>query len=235
MNKIILKYKIIKNDKGMSPKERIDFMSLTRKLLKGMQLTDEQIETIISEHTETVNGIKEDLDALTEKNEQLQKEVKKTAKVQKELDDLKQSIEQAKDGNPDPYEEKYNVLKAEFDKYKSDIDEEKERAKKEKAYRKLLKESGISEKRIDSVLKLAKVDGKLEDMEFDDKEEVKGADKLKEEIKADYSEYVQKEGVDLAKPATPPGAGEDASGTISRASKLAQQYHENLYGATKKE
>ena len=34
-------------------------MSLTRKLLKGMGLTDEQVDTIIEAHTDTVDGLKE--------------------------------------------------------------------------------------------------------------------------------------------------------------------------------
>ncbi len=38
-------------------------MSITRKLLKGMGLTEEQVETIIEMHTETVNGLKESFKA----------------------------------------------------------------------------------------------------------------------------------------------------------------------------
>ena len=211
-------------------------MSLTRKLLKGMSLTDEQMDTIITEHTETVNSIKEEIDTLTEENEKLKKEVKseikKSDSVQKELDELKDSIEKSENGNP--FEEKYNTLKAEFDDYKKTVDAEKEQGKKETAYKKLLKESGISEKRVESVLKLAKVDGKLDGIEFDEKGEVKGADKLKESIKADYSEYVQTEQVRGADPATPPN-GDGKGEPISRAQQLAQQYHDNLYGVTKKE
>lgn len=32
-------------------------MALTRKLLKGMGLTDEQVDTIIEAHTDTVDGL----------------------------------------------------------------------------------------------------------------------------------------------------------------------------------
>ena len=38
-------------------------MSLTRKLLKGMGLTDEQVDTIIEAHTDTVDGLKEQANA----------------------------------------------------------------------------------------------------------------------------------------------------------------------------
>lgn len=34
-------------------------MAVTRKLLKGMGLTDEQLDTIIEAHTDTVDGLKE--------------------------------------------------------------------------------------------------------------------------------------------------------------------------------
>ena len=36
-------------------------MALTRKLLKGMGLTDEQVDTIIEAHTDTVDGLKADV------------------------------------------------------------------------------------------------------------------------------------------------------------------------------
>ncbi len=38
-------------------------MSITRKLLKGMGLTEEQVDTIIEAHTETVNGLKDTYEA----------------------------------------------------------------------------------------------------------------------------------------------------------------------------
>lgn len=36
-------------------------MALTRKLLKGMGLTEEQVDTIIEAHTDTVDGLKEQI------------------------------------------------------------------------------------------------------------------------------------------------------------------------------
>ena len=36
-------------------------MALTRKLLKGMGLTDEQVDTIIEAHTDTVDGLKDQI------------------------------------------------------------------------------------------------------------------------------------------------------------------------------
>ena len=211
-------------------------MSLTRKLLKGMSLTDEQIDTIIENHTETVNGLKNEIESLKESNETAEETKKKLEKVTKQYEDLKSTI--SDDSEENPYQKKYEDMKkkyedidSEYKKYKSDVEAEKAQAKKETAYKKLLKESGISDKRIESVLKLAKVDGKLDNMEFDDKGELKESDKYTESIKKDYSEYVQSERQEGASTATPP-SGNGQGGGMSRAAQLAKEYQANMYGTT---
>ena len=82
-------------------------MALTRRLLKGMGLTDEQMDTIIEAHTDTVNGLKADVEKYKADADQL-------PKVQKELDTLKA----AGDGG---YQEKYEKVKKEFDDYKAEV------------------------------------------------------------------------------------------------------------------
>lgn len=57
-------------------------MALTRKLLKGMGLTDEQVDTIIEAHTDTVDGLKADIG-------RYKADAEKLPGIQKELDDLK--------------------------------------------------------------------------------------------------------------------------------------------------
>lgn len=176
-------------------------MSLTRKLLKGMSLTDEQIETIIENHTETVDGLKASIDELKESNETLTKDNKKLQKIQTEYEELKKSVEE---NGENPFETKYNELKDEYSKYRSDVEAEKAQAKKETAYRKALKDAGVSEKRIDSVLKLAKVDGKLDDIAFDEKDNLVDGDKIVNAIKTDYAEYIQTLGTAGAHVSNPP-------------------------------
>ena len=56
-------------------------MALTRKLLKGMGLTDEQVDTIIEAHTDTVDGLKADIG-------KYKADAEKLPGIQKELDDL---------------------------------------------------------------------------------------------------------------------------------------------------
>ena len=43
---------------SIGAEEKETEMALTRKLLKGMGLTDEQVDTIIEAHTDTVDGLK---------------------------------------------------------------------------------------------------------------------------------------------------------------------------------
>ena len=57
-------------------------MALTRKSLKAMGLTDEQVDSIIEMHTDTVDGLKEQVNTY-------KADAEKLPNVQKELDDLK--------------------------------------------------------------------------------------------------------------------------------------------------
>ena len=82
-------------------------MALTRKLLKGMGLTDEQVDTIIEAHTDTVDGLKADVT-------RYKADAEKLPGVQKQLDDLKA----AGDGG---YKEKYEKEHSAFEAFKTDI------------------------------------------------------------------------------------------------------------------
>lgn len=104
-------------------------MSLTRKLLKGMGLTDEQVDTIIEAHTETVDGLKEQ--AKTYKAD-----AEKLPGVQKELDDLKTAGDVG-------YKEKYEKEHKAFEEYKSGIAAKESRSAKEKAVRAYLESKNI--------------------------------------------------------------------------------------------
>lgn len=96
-------------------------MALTRKSLKAMGLTDEQVDSIVEMHTETVDGLKDKLKAAEENANKLDG-------VQKELDALK-----AKGG--DDYKAKYEKVKKDFDDYKADVTAKETKAAKEKAVR----------------------------------------------------------------------------------------------------
>ena len=81
-------------------------MSLTRKLLKRMGLTDEQVDTIIEAHTDTADGLKEQVKTY-------KADAEKLPNVQKELDDLKAAGDGGWEEKAKDFEKKYNDLVAE--------------------------------------------------------------------------------------------------------------------------
>ena len=161
-------------------------MSLTRKMLKGMSLTDEQIDTIIEAHTETT-------DALKEERDRYKAEAGKLPAIQQELDDLKSK-------GDDGFEKKYNDLKAEYDRYKQEQADRANKAAVESAYKALLKEAGVSDKRIASILRVTDLSG----AKLDKDGKLKDSDKMVESIKAEWSDFIQTSGVKGADTKTPP-------------------------------
>ena len=132
-------------------------MALTRKLLKGMGLTDEQVDTIIEAHTDTVDGLKEQVKTY-------KADAEKLPNVQKELDDL----EAAGDGG---YKEKYEKEHKAFEDYKADVGAKETRAAKEKAVMEDLKGKNVQEgnlklamRSLNAEIEAAELDGdKLKD------------------------------------------------------------------------
>ena len=96
-------------------------MALTRKSLKAMGLTDEQVDSIVEMHAETVDALKDKLKAAEDKASKLDG-------VQKELDDLKAS-------NGDDYKAKYEKEHKDFESYKKDVAAKETKAAKEAAVR----------------------------------------------------------------------------------------------------
>lgn len=176
-------------------------MAITRKLLKGMGLTEEQQDTIIEAHTDTVNGLKADVD-------RYKADAEKLPGVQKELDDLKGK-------GDDGYKEKYESEHKAFEDYKKTVDAEKTTAAKEKAVEAVLKKIGVSEKRLQSVAKLAKADGLLDALELNDDGAVKEADNLEKNLKDSYSEYITTTSTKGADTPTPPANSGGANLTMA--------------------
>jgi len=176
-------------------------LAITRKLLKGMGLTEEQQDTIIEAHTDTVNGLKADVD-------RYKADAEKLPGVQKELDELKGK-------GDDGYKEKYESEHKAFEDYKKTVDAEKTTAAKEKAVEAVLKKIGVSEKRLQSVAKLAKADGLLDALELDDDGAVKEADKLEKSLKDSYSDYIVTTSTQGANTANPPANSGGAKLTMA--------------------
>ena len=169
-------------------------MALTRKFLSALGIEDDKVDEIINAHTETVNALKEQRDSYKE-------EAEKLPNVQKELDDLKATAEKS---GEDAFKVKYEALKEDFDNFKKEQAEKETHARKESAYRNILQEAGVSEKRINAVLKVSDVDA----IELDDEGNVKEADTLKKSIGEEWADFIvttETKGVTTATP--PTGSG----------------------------
>lgn len=160
-------------------------MALTRSMLKGMGLTEEQVSAIIDAHTETVDGLKDSLKAA-------KADADKLKAVQKELDDLKST-------KGDDYKSKYEKEHADFDEYKKTVANEKATAEKRSLYRELLRECGVDAKRIDSVMKVADIDAaKVKDGK------IENVDDLTKSIKSEWADFIATDSTRGANVQTPP-------------------------------
>ena len=165
-------------------------MSLTRKMLKAMGIEDEKIDQIIEAHTETV-------DALKEQRDNYKADAEKLPEIQKQLESANEQIESV---GKDSWKVKYDALKENFDAYKADQTEKATRMAKENAYREALKAAGISEKRIESVLRVSDVDS----VELDENGKIKEADKLAENLKTEWADFIPTTTQTGVQTATPP-------------------------------
>lgn len=162
-------------------------MSLTRSMLKGMQLTEEQVSAIIEEHSNTVQGLKEEI-------KKYKAEADKLPDIQKELDELKND-----DGNN--WKSKYEQEHEDFEQYKKDVANKETVAKIKSAYRKLLVDSGVGDKHVDAVLRVTD----FKDMKLDKEGKLENTDKLTESIKSEWSGFITNTGTRGADVANPPG------------------------------
>jgi hypothetical protein len=152
------------------------------------------VNEIIEGHTTSIEALREERDtykAQAQKAEELQKQLEK---AQKDLKDA------TSDEAENKYKTKYEMLKEEYKEYKKGIEEKATKDSKSKAYKELLKEAGISDKRIESVLKVSDIDS----IEFDDDGNIKNKDELLNGIKEEWSDFIQTAGVQGANTDNPP-------------------------------
>ena len=162
-------------------------MAFSRQLIKsilGEGATDEKVQSIIDAHLEVVNPIKEERDNLKEK-------AGKADDLQKEIDKLK-----AEGGD-------LTKLRDEYAAYKKQVEERDNAAAVKSAYRKLLTEEKVSEKRLDSIIKLTD----FSKMKLDKDGNLEDADKLKESIKKEWSDFIVSTSEKGASVENPPQTG----------------------------
>ena len=181
-------------------------MALTRRFLKGMGLTEEQVDTIIEAHTEVTDGLKEQI-------KQYKADADKLVDVQKELDDLKS----AGDGG---YKSKYESEKAAHDELKASIAKEKAYASKESAYRELLKAAGVKDKFIDTIVRAER--STIDGLNIKDGK-IEGSDTLTEAAKKNWGDFIATQQVVNTRVENPPA---NTGGTkLTKAEIYAKDEH----------
>lgn len=200
-------------------------MALTRKFLKALDIDGDKADQIIETHIETVDGLKASLGAA-------QADAGKLPELQKQLEAAQADLEAAK---KDSYKVKYEAIKEDFDAYKAEQAKKDTRTAKKSAYRELLKEAGVSEKRIDAVLRVSDVDG----VELDEKGKIKDAKERVKSIKSEWADFIVTTEVNGAHTPDPPannGGGHtmtreqimDIKDTGERQKAMAE--HHELFG-----
>ena len=190
-------------------------MALTRAMLKGMGLTEEQVSAIIDEHTTVTANLKDEI-------KKYKVDAEKLPEVQKELDNLKI-------GQND-WEKKYNEEHKAFENYKNDIVVKETTNKIKSEYKKLLSECKVGEKYMDSIIRVTD----FSKMKLNDEGGLEGSEDLKKSIGTNWSGFISSEGTKGADVDNPPGDdGGDGGKKTGRAAELAKKYHDNLYGVVK--
>lgn len=201
-------------------------MALTRAMLRGMGLTDEQISAIIDEHTNVTSALKDQIADYKEQITEYKDKASELDKVQKELEGLK------KDVADNDWKGKYDKEHGDFERYKTDVESKEKTAKVKDAYKKLLTECKVGDKHIDSIMRVTE----FGEMVLGEDGTLKDADSLKEKINSDWSGFItstSERGAGVDSP--PSGSGDAGNGRTGRAAELAAKYHDNLYGKNKED
>lgn len=173
-------------------------MALTRKMLKAMGIEDEKIDQIIEAHTETVDGLKNQVSAY-------KADAEKLPGVQKELDDLKKA------GGDGGYKAKYEKEHKDFADYKAGIAAKESAAAKEKAARAYFAGKGIPDVSMAMAIRGAKAE--IEGLELDG-DKIKDAAALDSLLAGDYKGLIGKQTTQGTDTQTPP---DTTGGAKSRA------------------
>lgn len=159
-------------------------MALSRSMLKGMGLTEEQVSAIIEAHTETVDALKD--------------QIKEQKDIADTVPGLRQQLADAQGG--DDWKTKYEEEHSAFETYKTEQGNKAARETKAAAYKALLKEAGVREGSLDAVVKVTDLDS----IELDEKGAIKDADTLKENVKTEWAGFITTTQTTGAKTQNPP-------------------------------
>ena len=164
-------------------------MALTRAFLKGMGLTEEQVSAIVEANTESLEGIKAERD--------------KYKKSAESIPALEKKIKELQSADGEDWEDRYNKEHDAFENYKKDVEEKAESEKVRGAYKALLKAQNISEKRIDTILKLTD----FAEIKLNKDGKIANEEKVIANIKEEWSDLIGKEKSQGAGVDNPPSGG----------------------------
>jgi len=143
----------------------------------------EKAQKIMDEHISVTNGLKDERDSY-------KADAEKATDLQKQLDDI---------ANGEDFKKKYEEEHQAFEDFKKKTESDANAAKVGAAYRKLLSGEGISEKRLDAILKVTD----LSKMKLDKDGNLEKADELKKAINDEWGEFkttVTEKGAVVEKP-----------------------------------
>ena len=183
-------------------------MALTRRALKAMGIDEEKIDEIISMHTETVSGLKDQIDTLKADAGSAEETKTKLADLQKKLDKANADLEAAKNNG---LQGKYDSLKKEFEDYKAGVTAKEAKSAKEAAARAYYESKGITGKALDIAMRGSGAE--IEALELDG-DKIKDAAALEALVNGDFSGLVSTTTTTGANTATPPA---NTVGGMSRA------------------
>ena len=155
---------------------------------------DEAINAIIAGHTATVDALKEKIDTAEAGKGDYDKIKAENESLKQQLSEMKQSADDSA-----KYKADYEALKTEYDGYKADVETKAAKAESDRAFTAWLKEQGYSEK---GAAKIVKYGGFT--LEFNKDGSIKNADKLAENVSAEWNEYKEQRTVEGAKTENPP-------------------------------
>lgn len=163
-------------------------MALTRNFLKAMGLNDEQVNSVIDAHTDTVDALKKERDDWKGKAETV-------GTLTRERDEALEKLSKAGDAA--------TVQKA-FDDYKAGVEKEKLNAKKAAALAAAFDAAGVKRESFRNAM-LKGWD--MEKVELDDSGAIKDMDGLKAAVQKDYADFIATGEDKPLPPNNPPGGG----------------------------
>lgn len=196
-------------------------MAFTRKALKAMGLTDEQIDSLIELHTESTDAIKADRDKYKE-------EAEKLPDVQRQLKEAESKIEAAE---KDDYKGKYESEKAAHEKLKGEIATKETAANRLKGFKEEAKKRGYGEEAIKTFLD-SKSHDPMERIKYDDDGKATNLDDVFKGLDEAFPKHKVISGTDNFKPNIPAesGSSKPVSDIAARMQKFNAKYNADHYG-----